>query len=194
MKTNICVYGSSSSKIDKRYLDDAYHLGALMALKGYGLVFGAGDTGVMGAVARGAHAEGGYVTGVIPAFMGEEIRYKECDELIVVETMRERKQIMEDKSDAFIAAPGGIGTFEELFEMITLKQLKRHKKAIVMLNTMGYYDPVTSLLQKSVAERFAIKQTLDLYAVADTPAEAIQCIQNYTFREMPSKWFTDIET
>lgn len=194
MRTNICVYGSSSAAIDQFYFDEAFALGALMAQKGYGLIFGGGNMGIMGAVARGCHQEGGIVTGVLPEFMNVEgIPYPDCDELVLTDTMRERKQIMEERSDAFIAAPGGIGTFEEFLEILTLKQLRRHKKAIVLLNMRGYYDNIIAMLNKSVNERFAKPQLNELYAVAATPQEAIAAIQNYTFKAAPSKWFTDIE-
>lgn len=188
----ICVYGSSSSVLDKTYFDEAFELGRLLAKEGFGLVFGAGDMGLMGAAARGMHSEGGRVTGVIPAFMNsvEEIPYKKCDELIVTETMRERKQIMEDRADGFIAAPGGIGTFEEFFEILTLKQLKQHKKPIVLLNTNGYYNNMEAMMELCVRERFAKEQTLGLYAVCDTPAQAVEYIKRYEYKDFALKWFT----
>jgi len=191
---NICVYGSSSAALDKVYFDEAFELGAIMAEEGYGLVFGAGNIGIMGAAARGAHSKGGHVTGVIPSFMNiEGIPYKACDEFIVTDTMRERKKIMEDLSDAYISAPGGIGTFEEFFEILTLKQLRQHQKAIVLLNTDGYYDYLQKMMEKCISHKFAKPETLSLYTMADSPRAAIDHIKNYEFKDFPSKWFTDTE-
>lgn len=188
---NICVYGSSSAAIEQAFLDGAYHLGGLIAEEGYGLVFGAGDMGIMGAAARGAHSKGGSVTGVLPSFMNVDgIPYTRCDKLILTETMRERKQAMEDLSDAFITAPGGIGTFEEFFEILTLKQLRRHQKAIVLLNTNGYYDSLQAMMEKSVEKSFAKGPTLELYKLAQTPEEALEYIENYRYADFPDKWFT----
>lgn len=189
--TNICVYGSSSAALQQIYFDEAFLLGAELAKAGYGLVFGAGNMGLMGAVARGVHSEGGKVTGVIPSFMNvENIPYKACDETIVTETMRERKQIMEELSDGFVAAPGGIGTFEEFFEILTLKQLKRHKKPVVLLNTNHYYDHIQDMMELCVTEHFAKKQTLELYAIVDTPKQAVEYIQGYEYKDFELKWFT----
>ncbi|MDL2236214.1 TIGR00730 family Rossman fold protein [Christensenellaceae bacterium OttesenSCG-928-K19] len=188
---NICVYGSSSAALDKIYFDAATSLGALLAQAGYGLVFGAGNMGLMGAAARGVHSKGGYVTGVIPEFMNvDDIPYKKCDELIVTQTMRERKQIMEEKSDGFIAAPGGIGTFEEFFEILTLKQLKQHKKPVVLLNTNNYYNNIQDMMELCVSEQFAKEQTLELYTMVDTPEQAVEYISNYKHKDFALKWFT----
>ena len=125
---NICVFGSSSEQIDKIYLESAEHLGKKIAEKGYNLVFGAGKYGVMGASARGAYSAGGHTIGVTPDFFIDVgVVFDKCSELIVTDTMRERKGIMEDKADAFVICAGGMGTFEEFFEVLTLKQLNRHK-------------------------------------------------------------------
>ena len=115
---NICVYGASSGEIDKSYILAGEELGRRMAARGHGLVFGGGARGLMGAVARGMQAGGGEICGVAPSFFHVDgILFPDCSRMIYTETMRERKQIMEDMSDAFIAAPGGIGTFEEFFEL-----------------------------------------------------------------------------
>jgi uncharacterized protein (TIGR00730 family) len=191
---HICVYGSSSAALEQIYFDEAFRLGALIAREGCGLVFGAGDIGVMGAAARGAHSQNGHVTGVLPHFMNVDgIPYRQCDEMILTQTMRERKRIMEEMSDAYIAAPGGIGTFEEFFEILTLKQLRQHTKAIVLLNTNNYYSHLQSMMEQCVAQRFAKPETLELYAIVDSAGEAVQYIRNYTYRDFPSKWFTETE-
>ncbi len=174
---NICVYGSSSNWIDQSYLDGAFELGAEIAKAGFGMVFGGGDTGVMGAAARGAHSAGGHVTGVLPRFMDVPgAPYNECDRMILTETMRERKKIMEDLSLAYVAAPGGIGTLEEFFEMLTLKQLGQHKKPIVLLNTGGYYDPLEEMLKTCVTGNFTEEAVLGMYAAAARPKEAVEHI------------------
>lgn len=191
---NICVYGSSSAALEQVYFDSAYELGREIAKAGYGLVFGAGAIGVMGAVAHGVHSEKGSVLGVIPSFMNVDgIPYLDCNELIVTETMRDRKRVMEEHADAFIMAPGGIGTFEEFFEILTLKQLRQHQKAIIVLNTNGYYDHLQSMMERCVNEQFAKKETLALYEVAATPAQAVELVQNYVFQDFPIKWFTETE-
>ena len=130
---NICVFGSSSDLIDREFLDSAEKLGSELAKKGHGVVFGAGKFGVMGAAARGVSAENGTLIGVSPKFFTEmDVLFDGCTELILTETMRERKGTMEDRSDAFIICAGGMGTFEEFFEVLTLKQLRRHEKPIII--------------------------------------------------------------
>lgn len=191
---NICVYGASSSVLDKVYLDAAYEMGRLIAEKGWGLVFGAGDKGVMGAAARGAHDAHGRVIGVIPEFMAviPGVQYPLCDELIVTQTMRERKQQLEELSAAFVTAPGGIGTLEEFFEVLTLKQLQQHEKALVLLNVQDYYRPLLDMLAACVKEKFSARTLHSLFGVAFTPAEAMQYIETYTFEAIRDKWH-DVE-
>ncbi|MBQ4062464.1 MAG: TIGR00730 family Rossman fold protein [Christensenellaceae bacterium] len=180
MGKNICVYGASSTELDPKYSEAVYALGKEIALRGCGLVFGGGDKGLMGAVARGVHDSGGSIIGVAPSFFNVDgILYDECTEFIYTTTMRERKQIMEEKSDAFIAAPGGLGTFEELFEMLTLKQLGRHEKAIVIYNALGYYDPMLLMIEAAIEGRFAKDACRTLYKVTSDPKEALDYIENY---------------
>ena len=176
---NICIYGASSRKLAKEYYDAAEALGALMARQGHTLVFGGGQEGIMGAVARGAHAHGGKIIGIAPRFFDRPgILYEECTEFIYTDTMRERKALMEEHSEAFMVLPGGIGTYEEFFEMLTLKQLGRHNKPMVMLNTRGYYDPMAAMLQNTVDEGFMSADCLELYGVCNSPAEALDYILN----------------
>ena len=161
----------------------------MIARRGHGLVFGGGDHGMMGAVARGAHDGGGRIISIAPSFFNVDgVLYPLCDEYIYTETMRERKQKMEDMSGAFIVAPGGIGTFEEFFEILTLKQLGRHHKPIVILNTVGYYDPMIEMMQKSVEARFLNEQNFSLFCVTDDPEKAL------IYAEDPSKGAFSIET
>lgn len=187
---NICVYGASSSVLETVYLDAAYETGRLIAEKGWGLVFGAGDAGVMGAAARGAHDAHGKVIGVIPEFMAAVpgVQYPLCDELIVTATMRERKQQLEELSDAFITAPGGIGTLEEFFEILTLKQLQQHEKALVLLNTQDYYRPLLDMLTSCVREKFSARTIQALFGIASVPREAMQYIETYSFEAIRDKW------
>ena len=134
----------------------------------------------MGAAAKGVKSGGGYILGVIPEFFGEEdveIVYPHCDELIEPETMRQRKQIMEDNSDAFIVVPGGIGTFEEFFEILTLKQLGRHAKPIAILNTGGYYDALQTMLEQAMEQRFMKPECRRLYRFCTTPAEVLDYLE-----------------
>ena len=166
---NICVFGSSSEQIDKIYLESAEHLGKKIAEKGYNLVFGAGKYGVMGASARGAYSAGGHTIGVTPDFFIDVgVVFDKCSELIVTDTMRERKGIMEDKADAFVICAGGMGTFEEFFEVLTLKQLNRHTKPIIIYNVKGYYNSMLAMLDNAVSEKFMTNACNRLYTIADT--------------------------
>lgn len=177
---NICVYGASSKTINAIFTKAGYELGYIIAKHGYGLVFGGGDNGMMGAVARGTHEGGGKVIGIAPSFFNiDGVLYPKCDEIIYTTTMRERKQKMEDLSGAFIVTPGGIGTYEEFFEILTLKQLDRTKKPLVILNTAGYYDPMLEMLRHAVQTNFMTESTIDLMAVVKTPEEAMAYIENY---------------
>lgn len=178
---NICIYGASSALIDDSFIFEGEKLGRIMSEHNHNLVFGGGSTGLMGAVARGmTYAGKGEIIGIAPSFMNVDgILYDKCTEFIYSETMRERKQLLEEKSDAFIVTPGGIGTFDEFFEIITLKQLGRHNKPIAILNTNGYYDHLKNFLQNSIDEKFMKAECADLIFFADTPKEVIDYIESY---------------
>lgn len=181
---NICVYGASSNAIDKEYILAGELLGEEMARRGHTLIFGAGDNGLMGAVARGAARGKGKIIGVAPKFFSADgVLYDNCDQLIRTETMRERKQKMEDLSDAFIMSPGGIGTFEEFFEIMTLKQLARHSKAIAVLNTNGFFDGLDELLKGIAKDGFMQESSLDLYKLCADPQKALDYIESYIPKE-----------
>lgn len=161
---NICVYGAASDDIADVFKKDGELLGEKLARRGHGLVFGGGAAGLMGAVARGASKGGGNIISIAPSFFDVDgILYSECDEYIFTQTMRERKQKMEDLSDAFIITPGGIGTFDEFFEIFTLRQLGRHNKPIAILNTDGYYDDLLSMLQHTAALNFMDSRNIELF-------------------------------
>lgn len=177
---NICVYGASSNDIDKSYIKAAENLGRKMAKRSHALVYGAGASGVMGGTARGVTSGGGKVIGIIPKFFNVDgIIYDKCNELIKTSTMRERKQMMEEKSDAFIMAPGGIGTLDEFFEMLTLKQLSRHTKAIAIFNVNGYFDSLIALLEKGVSENFIKPECRELYSVFSDIDSMLSYIEGY---------------
>ena len=160
----ICCYGASSDNIDKSFLDEGYKLGEKMALRGHSLVFGGGATGMMGASARGIHNTGGKVIGVAPKFFDKEgILYKKCDQFFWTDTMRQRKQKMQDLSDAFIVMPGGIGTFEEFFEMITLKSLEQIHHPIAIFNINGYYNKLIEAIEYAAETKFMYVSPDEIY-------------------------------
>ena len=176
----ICVFGASSRDLEQGYFDEAFALGAELARRGHTIVFGGGASGLMGATARGAKSQGGRLIGIAPKFFDEPgILDKDCDEMIFTETMSERKKAMEDMSEAFITLPGGIGTFEEFFEALTLKQLGRHAKAMAVLNTLGYYDALEAMVQRAVDERFLTADGKDLYAMFTDVGELVSYVENY---------------
>jgi uncharacterized protein (TIGR00730 family) len=176
----ICIFGASGRELDKRYYDEADTLGELIGRNGDSIVFGGGAEGLMGACARGVHRTGGGIIGVAPRFFDEPgILYDKCSRMIFTETMRERKQLMQENSDACIVLPGGIGTLEEFFEILTLKQLGRDCRAIVLLNTLGAHDKMISMLEELAERRFMSKNCLSLYSVADTPQQAMEQLASY---------------
>ena len=177
----ICVYGAASPTIDKSYIEAVEKMGKEMVLRGHSLVFGGGGNGLMGAAARGVRSEGGKILGVIPKFFDEEdieAICDFCDELIQPNTMRERKQIMEDNSDAFIVVPGGIGTFEEFFEILTLKQLCRHNKPIAIYNINGYYDELNMVLIEAMKKNFIREDCSVLYEITDDLEKVFAYVEN----------------
>ncbi|WP_273164296.1 TIGR00730 family Rossman fold protein [Bacteroides fluxus] len=175
--TSVCVYSASSTKIDPVYFDAAHELGTLLGRQRIRLVNGAGNMGLMSAVADAVLAAGGKVTGVIPRFMVEQgWHHTGLTELREVESMHERKKMMADLSDAVIALPGGCGTLEELLEVITWKQLGLYLNPVVILNTKGYFDPLLDMLHRAVDENFMRQQHGAIWHVARTPQEAVELI------------------
>lgn len=176
----ICVYGAASPSIDQEYIEKVEKMGEEMAKRGHSLVFGGGANGLMGAVARGMRKENGRIVGVIPKFFGQESVEEVsliCDQLIETETMRERKQIMEDNADGFIVAPGGIGTFEEFFEILTLKQLCRHDKPIAIYNIKGYYNEILVALDEATRKNFIRGGCKDLYFASENLDEIFRYVE-----------------
>lgn len=178
---DICVFGASSSIINKEYVKATELLCEEMAKRGHNLVFGAGMNGLMGAAARGTKSGDGKITGVIPEFFREEnieAIYDACDELIFTNTMRDRKEKMEDLSDAFIVVPGGIGTFEEMFEVLTLKQLGRHTKPIVLFNYDGFFKGLSDFMRGCTDRGFIYANVHQLYICSDNHDVIFNYIEN----------------
>lgn len=173
----VCVYCGSGKGVDTAYAIAARKLGKALADNGIRLIYGGGSLGLMGEVARSALGAGGKVTGIIPEFLGSrEHMLKDVDELIVVENMHVRKQLMFDRADAFVALPGGIGTLEELVEQLTWSQLGRHSKPIVVANINGFWNPFLNLLDHMKAETF-IRAGLDVrFTVVNTAEEILHSI------------------
>ncbi len=184
---NICVYGAASSLIDKSFIEAGEELGREIVRRGHSVVFGGGRNGMMGAAARGAREENGEVLGISPAFFVEnnaEVSFPDCTEFIHTETMRDRKKLLEEKSDAFIITPGGIGTFDEFFEILTLKQLGRHNKAIVILDINGFFDELALALYKMVQTKFITEDCAELCKMCTTIEEALDYIESYDPKEI----------
>ena len=168
----LCVYCSSSAKLDAKYYDAGERLGREMVARGWGLIYGGGNVGLMGVVARSVQAAGGHVVGVIPDFMTErELAFREANELVVVAGMRERKRIMAERADAFVTLPGGIGTLEELSEIMTERYLNLSTKPLVLVNQDGFYDDLLRFFERMVSEKFKSPGLSDLLAVAATVDE-----------------------
>lgn len=174
---SVCVYSASSTQIDPLYVDAAQRLGRLLGEKRIRLVNGAGNMGLMAAVADATLQAGGEAVGVIPRFMVEQgWHHTGLTELHVVNDMHERKQLMARLSDGVIALPGGCGTLEELLEIITWKQLGLYLNPIIVLNVKDYFDPLLAMLAKAVEERFMRVRHGDIWQVAATPDEAIELL------------------
>ena len=180
MIRSVTVYCSSSDKLAEVFVDSARDLGRAIAKSGWKLVYGGNDVGNMGTLAGGAREAGGCVIGVTPKlFVESNSADKKCDELIVTDGMRDRKAILEERGDAFIALPGGLGTFEEIFEIICGKQLRYHNKAIVLLNIENYYDPLLAMIDHGEKLKFIRPRAKELYHVAKSVPEAIEYLKDY---------------
>lgn len=184
---NICVYGAASSLIDNSFKEAGKELGRRIVERGHGLVFGGGANGMMGAVAEGAYEKNGYILGVIPNFFkerGAEVSYSKCTEYIFTETMRERKQHLMEKASAIIMTPGGIGTYDEFFEVLTLKQLGRHCKPIIIYDVNDYFKEMDYMMNKAIEKKFITEDCKELYFVSKDIEEIIDYIENYDQKEV----------
>lgn len=168
-----CVYGGASARIDKKYLDEITRLGAIIAQNGFSLVFGAGASGCMGAAASGVREQDGYVMGVSPHFIKNFEPIFDCDNTVMVDTMAERKMIMEKHADIFFIAPGGIGTMDEFFQILTLKYLRQISTPIVVLNLDGFYDSLLALMDSLIENKAAVPEAREFYDVVTSVDDPI---------------------
>lgn len=183
----VAVYCASSTQVGQAYVEDAARLGELFAKHGVTLVYGGGAVGLMGAICDAVKAHGGKAIGVIPRFMVEKGWLRPgLDEVIEVETMAERKRIMAEITDAAMALPGGVGTFDELMDIVALKKLGLYLKPVVIVNTQNYYQPLATLLERSVTEHFQDEKFRHVWRMANTPEEAM----DYVFSE--PYWTEDV--
>ena len=189
IKGNVCVFCASSANIDERYLADARELGNLLAQGGWRCVNGGGAVGLMGAVTDGTLDAGGEVTGVIPKFMVDNgWCYDRLMDVVVTADMHQRKQMMSNMADAVIALPGGVGTLEELLETLTWRQLGLVKVPIIILNTLGYYDPLLAMLRHAIDEGFMKPSHGQLWQGAATPADAVALLDDSSPVAFESKY------
>ena len=192
----ICLFGASSDYIKQSYIDSVEQFGEMLARRGHTLVFGAGATGLMGAAARGTRRGGGKIIGISPTIFDQGgLLYKDCDEMLYTETMHERKALLRSKADAFAITPGGVGTFDEFFEVLTLRQLGVLTKPIGILNLEGVYDPLLNLLEKTIEGGFMSEECRVLWHSESDPAALLDYLEraildpkenkNYAYMPIP---------
>jgi uncharacterized protein (TIGR00730 family) len=186
----VTVFCASSSVVDQKYVDAAREAGEKIAKRGWAIVYGGGKIGLMGVLSRAAREHGGSVVGVIPRVLLEAgYDDPEVSELIVTEGLRDRKAIMDERGDAFLALPGGLGTLEELLETVALKQLGYHGKPIAVLDLDGYYDPLWVQIQRGIDQGFIKPEFLDLWYPARHVDEALRYIEAYAPHPYGPKWY-----
>ena len=178
---SICVFCGASSGLDAVYASAAAGFGRLLAQENIELVWGGGDVGLMGILADGVLAGGGQTYGVVPSFMAErELAHPQATEMLIVDSMHARKAAMADRADGFVALPGGFGTLDELFEIITWAQLHIHAKPVGLLNVRGFFDPLLAMVRHMSAEGFIKSHHLDLVHVAEDPKQLLQSMRAHT--------------
>ncbi|XZF12912.1 TIGR00730 family Rossman fold protein [Chitinophagaceae bacterium MMS25-I14] len=188
--SSIVIFCGSSEGTDPLYKEQAFLLGKTLAQNGIRVIYGGAKIGLMGAVADGALQQGGEVIGVIPYFLQtKEVAHEGLTEMIVVDTMHERKLKMHELSDGIITLPGGFGTMEEFFEMLTWAQLGLHQKPIGILNTRGYYQPLLDLSVMMVKEGFLKENNREMLLVSEDIDNLLSLMENYEAPELP-KWIT----
>jgi uncharacterized protein (TIGR00730 family) len=191
----ICVFCGASPGARREYAESARTVARLLAAEGIGVVYGGGGVGLMGALADAVLAEGGQITGVIPrSLMEREIAHRDVPDMRVVGSMHERKALMAELADAFVALPGGIGTLEELFEVYTWAQLGLHRKPCALLNVEGYYDAIADFLTQAVTERFLREETRELLMVESDAAALIERLRSFEPPAVVPKWIDREET
>ena len=177
---SICVFCASSESVEDLFKDIALELGRKLGRRGIDLVYGGASIGLMGCLARGVHEEKGKVIGVLPEFFKtKDVEYSEADELIVTKNMRERKAVMDKRSDAFIVLPGGIGTLEEAMEILSMRQLHLTDKPLVFINTQGFYEGLLATFEEMIDLKFAKPKVMDMYAMVPNPESALEYLRNY---------------
>lgn len=190
----LCVFCGSSTGANPAYAEAAATMGTLLANRGIGLVYGGGNVGLMGVVADAALKAGGEVIGVIPqALFDREVAHAGCTELRVVDSMHTRKAMMADLADAFVAMPGGVGTFEEFFEAVTWTQLGLHQKPCGLLNVAGFYTPLARFIDQAVSDGFIKLVHRAIIVVDDDPARLIETLTTIELPNAP-KWIRRDET
>jgi uncharacterized protein (TIGR00730 family) len=186
---SVCVYCGSSDKMHQDYLEAARQMGATLAGRGLQLLYGAGRTGLMGALADGALEAGGEVVGIIPAiFNTHQLAHRGLTRLEVVESMHQRKTRLAELADAFIALPGGYGTFEEFFEILTWAQIGLHSKPIGLLNSHHYFDPLLTMVEHARAEGFIYDEHRALFTWAESPAVLLDALASHHPPEDLERW------
>ena len=177
---SICVFCASSESVDNNYKKIAKELGREIGKKGIDLVYGGASIGLMGCIARGVHEEKGNVIGILPQFFrSKDIEYRDADELIVTKDMRERKAKMDERSDAFIVLPGGMGTLEEAMEILSMRQLNLTDKPLVFINSNGFYDNLNKTFDVMIEQKFAKENIRKMFAMTPDPITALEYILNY---------------
>jgi uncharacterized protein (TIGR00730 family) len=180
MIRSVTIYCSSSQKIDPAYLAAGRELGLALAKRGWTLVYGGNRVGMMGVLSDAVREGGGKVVGITPQlFIDLKVHDTLADELVVSSNMRDRKAMMEQRGDAFVTLPGGLGTFEEIFEIICGKQLGYHNKPIVLLNVAGYYDPLLAMIDHGVSQHFIKEKAKKLFHVSRTVVDAMKYLASY---------------
>ena len=177
--TSVTVYCSSSRHVPVKYFEAAAELGTALAKSHFHLIYGGNRVGCMGALADAARAAGGKVIGITPQLLVDQgIADEFCDEFIVTSGMRERKALLEERGDAFVALPGGLGTFEEIFEILVAKVLGYHEKPIIFLNVSNYYDPLLAMLDHGIEQRFMKPSIREAFSVAETVNQAMEMLHD----------------
>jgi len=186
---SVTVFCGSSDAVEEKYFAAARELGEKLARRGWRLVYGGGSVGLMGVLSRAVLAQGGHVTGVIPkALLDLGVGNRDASELIVTDGLRDRKAIMDERGDAFIALPGGLGTLEEVLEVLTLKQLGYHTKPVAVLDLGGFYEPLWSQVQRGIDTGFIKPEFMDLWYPAPDVDALLRYLDAYEPHRYGSKW------
>ena len=190
----VCVFAGSNKGIRPEYATAARELGRVLLEQGLGLVYGGGNVGLMGVLADTVMSGGGHAIGVMPeALVAKEVAHRGLSELRVVKSMHERKAMMAELSDGFVALPGGFGTLEEFFEVLTWAQLGMHRKPCALLNVQGYFDGMLTFIDHSAAERFARPEHCSMILVGDSAADLLGRMKSYA-PPVVEKWIERSQT